>query len=293
MITKEDSSIYLRGLSMNVKSESAVDIEVVGFNEHERMLIASMFKVSSMRKRKYRKWDPVLKSSPDCVLLDDDSPGTPEEIERCKLQGHQFVLVGAKVPQELLEKIAYVPRPIRWAEMMHTLDTVLGTVEAASVEVDGSAEMARDAENKLELMQVEPWYPKEEARKFKTAPAVLIVDPNHDEAQDLKGRFAQSGFRVDIVASIAETLAQLTICRYNCLILETKLPYMDGFFLCKQIKQSQDRRRIATIFLTTSHKTTDRIRGARAGCDAYLCKPADNEKLLDLLEKFIPSWTLE
>jgi two-component system cell cycle response regulator len=276
---------------MNVQLENAADIEVVGFNQHERMLIASMFKVSSMRERKYRKWNPVLKSAPDCVLLDDDTADTPTEIERCKSRGQQIVLVGTRHRQESQE-IAYVPRPIRWAEILNTLDTVMGTLEAEEIEKAEPTEARSDAENKLELLQIEPWYTGGAARTFKTPPALLIVDPNHDEAQDLKAKFADSGFRVDIVASIAETLAQLTICRYNCLILETKLPYMDGFFLCERIKQSQDRRRIATIFLTTSHKATDRIRGARAGCDAYLCKPADRDKLISVLEKFIPSWSL-
>jgi two-component system cell cycle response regulator len=128
---------------------------------------------------------------------------------------------------------------------------------------------------------------------FKTQPAVLVVDPDPTGGQYVSGKLAGSGYRVDYAATAAEAIKLLATHRYNCAILETRLPDSDGFDICKMLKESDNRRRTASIILTTSRNPIDRLRGTMAGCDAYLSKPVRPEKLLQTLEKFLPDWRME
>ncbi|MFS8513691.1 MAG: asparaginase domain-containing protein, partial [Planifilum fulgidum] len=55
--------------------------------------------------------------------------------------------------------------------------------------------------------------------------------------------------------------------------LDLTLPHMDGYEVCKRIKRSRHSRQVKVVMLTSRASRIDRIRGAMAGCDAYLTKP--------------------
>lgn len=66
------------------------------------------------------------------------------------------------------------------------------------------------------------------------------------------------------------------------------MPGVDGYQVCKLIKSKRAASKTAVIMLTSKGSPFDRIRGAMAGCDAYLTKPVDEDKLLESIVKFLP-----
>jgi twitching motility two-component system response regulator PilG len=98
---------------------------------------------------------------------------------------------------------------------------------------------------------------------------------------------------VDYAESGEQALEMLREHRYNAMFMEISLPGMDGFEVCKLVKTKADRRRIAVVIVTSRTSTFDRVKGAMAGCDAYLTKPIDQDKLVFTLDKFLPNWRLQ
>jgi len=61
------------------------------------------------------------------------------------------------------------------------------------------------------------------------------------------------------------------------------MPEMDGFELCKRIRQKEKYREIPVVFLTAKTRDEDRVRGLEAGANLFLSKPISPDKLLGIV----------
>ncbi len=270
-----------------------MDVEILGFKPNERVLLASMFKVSEMRTRAYREWQPSEKSRPDCVLIDIDDKEAKLRLDLASVRkkNSPIVTIGT-ITNQNANVDAHIQRPIRWAGILHTLDTVLGEIVETHSLTEPQAEEFSNRVNDLEIKQLDPWYDRNQPPKeFLTDAAVLVVDPDPVVSKFISTRLASSGYRVDHATTVTQATELIQVSRYNCIVLEMDLPDQDGIKFCKLIKQSPDkRRRTAIIILTANRNIVDRMRGSLAGCDAFLSKPVDPNNLLVTLEKFLPNW---
>lgn len=273
-----------------------LDIEIVGFKPNEKTLIVSMFKLSQLRDHAYREWVPGESREPDCVIADiDDADGQMRvELAHIRKAEHRLITIGTG-PSGKFTSAAHIERPIRWAAVLHVLDTVLTEHGAVPklIEPD-STEYKRQA-NALEADIVQPWYDRAEgATEFKTRPAVLVLDPDPLVFAVIAHALAPARFRVDKAATIAEATEMMAEHRYNCIVMESVLGEDDGIRFCKTIKSMPDRRRrTGVIILTVNNSIVERMRGSMAGCDAYLGKPIEATDLLATIEKFLPNWQLQ
>jgi CheY-like chemotaxis protein len=74
-------------------------------------------------------------------------------------------------------------------------------------------------------------------------------------------------------------ISSLQVDRPDLVLLEAILSWMDGFDLCRALKEHPDFRDIPLVFLTARDDPGDVAEGKAAGCADYLTKPVD----LDLL----------
>jgi CheY-like chemotaxis protein len=61
------------------------------------------------------------------------------------------------------------------------------------------------------------------------------------------------------------------------------MPEMDGFELCKKIREKEKYREIPIVFLTAKTRDEDRGRGLEAGANLFLSKPISPDKLLGIV----------
>jgi CheY-like chemotaxis protein len=61
------------------------------------------------------------------------------------------------------------------------------------------------------------------------------------------------------------------------------MPEMDGFELCKRIRQKEKYRETPVVFLTAKTRDEDRARGLEAGANLFLSKPISPDKLLGIV----------
>lgn len=286
---------------MIVNTEYLFHVELFGFTERERMVFSSMFKLSEMRSRTYQEWTTSKAGTPDCLLLDMTAADirTRTDRETALPAGYPIILVGGETIPNGLNVEAHLQRPVRWAELLVTLDNIFRSRLKVSPEDIVAADAlplppeASEIENELELQQVEPWYDRSSPLLFKTDPAVLVVDPDSRMGPYITAKLAGMRYRIDYAPSGDKAFDLLEMNRYNAVIVEAALPDMEGYEICKFLKKRQERRRTAAIVLTARTSPLERVRARMAGCDAFLSKPIDPAKLVKALEKFLPDWRSE
>lgn len=124
---------------------------------------------------------------------------------------------------------------------------------------------------------------------FDTTYQILIADDVPSLITTLRYKLTKKGFEV-ITAQNGEDALEL--CRENhpdLVISDVEMPVMDGYGLCRAIKEDPELSSTPVILLTFMHTTENLMKGIEAGADNYLTKPYDDltlfSKIEELLEK--------
>ncbi|MEF3365121.1 response regulator transcription factor [Methylocystis sp. 9N] len=107
---------------------------------------------------------------------------------------------------------------------------------------------------------------------------ILVVEDQRDLGSMMRDRLGRSGYVVDCVGTIAETLEALRAYDYPVLLLDRRLPDGDGMNFLPQIRSL--RPSIRVLMVTALRSIDDRINGLDAGADDYLVKPFAADELL-------------
>ena len=100
---------------------------------------------------------------------------------------------------------------------------------------------------------------------------VLVVEDEIRMAALLKRALEEEGHAVDVAGDGLEGLWLATENQYAAIVLDVMLPGMDGFELCRRLRESGAWAPV--LMLTARDAVTDRVRGLDAGADDYLVKP--------------------
>ncbi|MCM2356519.1 MAG: response regulator [Geobacteraceae bacterium] len=116
---------------------------------------------------------------------------------------------------------------------------------------------------------------------------ILIVE---DEESLLKLEsilLSSKGYNVTGVMDGRAALEEVRLNRPDLVILDIMLPEMDGFEVCRQIKENPDTRHIPVVMLTAKKNSQDFARGQQVGSDAYITKPFKSSKVLDTIQELL------
>jgi two-component system CheB/CheR fusion protein len=112
---------------------------------------------------------------------------------------------------------------------------------------------------------------------------VLVVDPYPDSAASLALLLRLYGYEVRCLQDGRSMLAACRVLRPTAVIMELRLPGLDGWQVARQIRQDDDLRDILLIAWTTCGRKHDLARSLHAGIDYHVLKPGDPKLLLALL----------
>lgn len=111
----------------------------------------------------------------------------------------------------------------------------------------------------------------------------LIIDDEPDFVDMMAMRLTDEGNKVRTALDGKSGLAILDDWDADVVILDIKMPGMDGMQVLKEIKQKHP---IVEVILMTGHGTIDTaVEGLKAGAFDYLLKPANHQDLVNKLEQ--------
>ncbi|MGY1638405.1 response regulator transcription factor [Geodermatophilus sp. SYSU D00742] len=110
---------------------------------------------------------------------------------------------------------------------------------------------------------------------------VLVVEDSVNMRDVLARGLTEAGHAVDAVADGAAGLAWATSVLYDAVVLDVMLPGMDGFDVCRTLRDRQVWTPV--LMLTARDAVPDRVHGLDSGADDYLVKPFAFTELLGRL----------
>ena len=119
---------------------------------------------------------------------------------------------------------------------------------------------------------------------------VLVVDDEPDISLILKMVLEDSGFEVNSFEDPISALNSFEVGLYDLLILDIKMPEMDGFELYHEIRKKDNKVKIC--FLTASEMYYKKLRNEEfcsLNKDLFIQKPIENEELIKQINKILSS----
>lgn len=113
---------------------------------------------------------------------------------------------------------------------------------------------------------------------------ILIVE---DEESLLKLEsilLSTRGYKVTGVSDGLAALREIEQNRPDLILLDIMMPGIDGFEVCRRVKENPDTRSIPVVMLTAKKSFADQTRGVEVGADAYLTKPFKSGKIIEIIE---------
>jgi len=100
---------------------------------------------------------------------------------------------------------------------------------------------------------------------------MLIVEDDVDIAELLSIHLSDLGYKTDVAYKGKDGFLKAQNEVYKVIILDIKLPDMDGFEICRQIRMQKNNTPI--IMLTSKSEEIDKVLGLEIGADDYITKP--------------------
>lgn len=116
---------------------------------------------------------------------------------------------------------------------------------------------------------------------------VLIADDNVANVELLEAYLADTDCELAFAADGQETLDQVEKFKPDLILLDVMMPKLNGFEVCKQIKDDPERRRIMILMVTALNELGDIERAVTAGTDDFLSKPVQQVELLKRVENML------
>ncbi len=113
---------------------------------------------------------------------------------------------------------------------------------------------------------------------------ILLIDDIPENLQLLSDLLIQLGYSVRSVTSGRMALKTLKVKQPDLILLDIKMPDMDGYQVCEAIKADEDLREIPIIFISALDDTLDKVRAFQCGGVDYIPKPFHIEEVVARLE---------
>lgn len=300
------------------KAQYTVDVH--GFSQTERIILKSIFSLSARRSPKFIEFMPTMDSMPDVFLVDaEDANAIADFRQKNAMNTRPAILIG---DTEHGISCTTLPRPLQWTKMFKALDLAVGINTPSPIpkpKPELSVRIAASYEKTQPMVALMPT-PRSSAppitppqlsntTTLKSNPVnqkladnltlthppdqpfnwVLVCDDNMTVREFMRAKLAPFGFNVDYAETGEQAVGLTGTKHYACVFLDVVMPGINGYQVCKLIKSKKTAAKTAVVMLSSKNSTFDKIRATMSGCDTYLTKPVNENRLLEVISKYLPT----
>lgn len=109
---------------------------------------------------------------------------------------------------------------------------------------------------------------------------ILVVDDIKKNIQVLGSILGKEGYAVSYATDGSKALEMTTTDDFDLILLDVMMPGIDGFEVCRRLKEERKTQEIPILFLTAKSEQDDIVRGLQQGAVDYLTKPFNTAELL-------------
>lgn len=114
--------------------------------------------------------------------------------------------------------------------------------------------------------------------------SIILVEDDRLFQAVITSHLGRANFEISLFGSGEEMLASSARLEPDLFLLDVMLPGMDGFEICRKIREYPPWKDKPILALTSLDRVVDRVKGLQSGADDYLIKPFDPSELLARIE---------
>ncbi|NES01090.1 MAG: response regulator, partial [Symploca sp. SIO1B1] len=111
-------------------------------------------------------------------------------------------------------------------------------------------------------------------------PNILIVDDTQENLRLLSTMLTESGYKVRKAINGSIALRAIKIEKPDLILLDIKMPDLDGYEVCKKLKSQEQTADIPVIFISALDEVMDKVKAFEAGGVDYITKPYQIQEVL-------------
>jgi DNA-binding response OmpR family regulator len=104
------------------------------------------------------------------------------------------------------------------------------------------------------------------------APTVLLIEDSQTQAKQIRDVLESVGLTVSVANDGPDGIREAMENPPDLIVLDIKLPSMDGYQVCRRLKRADETKDIPVIMLTDKTGTKETMIGLKAGADDYIPK---------------------
>jgi len=116
---------------------------------------------------------------------------------------------------------------------------------------------------------------------------ILIADDEPNSLETLRQRLEFEGLSVVTATDGEETLKKVKEDKIALLLLDVMMPKVNGYQVCRELKQDPETKNIPIVLLTAKAQESDKFWGKETGADDYVTKPYDLDELIKKIEVYL------
>jgi CheY-like chemotaxis protein len=116
---------------------------------------------------------------------------------------------------------------------------------------------------------------------------ILLVEDNEVNREMMRRRLQRRGYEVTEAVDGQEAITKAQTEHPSVILMDMSLPIIDGWEATARLKADAATSAIPIIGLTAHAMVEDKQKALEAGCNEFVTKPVEFEKLLAMIERFI------
>jgi twitching motility two-component system response regulator PilH len=112
---------------------------------------------------------------------------------------------------------------------------------------------------------------------------ILLIDDEPDLVVLAQMQLEAAGYIVETAPDGEEGLEKARRIKPDCIISDIVMPRVNGYQMCRALKEDVSTSDIPIILLTSKGEESDKFWGSEVGCDSYLVKPFEPQQLLETI----------
>ena len=109
---------------------------------------------------------------------------------------------------------------------------------------------------------------------------ILLVEDSETQLKFLKEGLSNNGFEVEVAQNGSEAYKKVYTCAPDLVLSDIMMPAIDGYQLCRMLKNVEETKKIPVILLTVLENKIDSFWGKKAGAQLFLSKSIDIKELV-------------
>ncbi|MGB7440287.1 MAG: response regulator [Coleofasciculaceae cyanobacterium] len=114
----------------------------------------------------------------------------------------------------------------------------------------------------------------------KKSPSILVVDDKVENLRLLQNLLSSAGYKIRMAPSGELALKTIEYSLPDLILLDVKMPDINGYEVCLKLKSQDKTANIPVIFISAFDEQIDKIKAFNVGGSDYICKPFEIQELL-------------